>query len=95
MVKLQSNQIALVTLILLYFLGNSVVKTSEHRYENHSSLRTTNFWGESLINAGSLFSAVSRLVSEFRQMVLKDQPTSFSPYFHFDPLIQMTPNPGD
>jgi hypothetical protein len=95
MVKLQSNQIALVTLIFRYFLGNSVIKTSGNCFENRRSLRIIEFRDWAFIIAESLLSATYLLVSEIRQLVIKNQHTSLSPNFLLDPLIQMTPNPGD
>jgi hypothetical protein len=95
MVKLQSNQIALVTQIRRYFLGNSVVKISGNRYENNRSLRITKFWGESLIIAGSPLSAAHLIVSKINQLILKYQHASLSPNYPLDPLVRMTPNPGD
>jgi hypothetical protein len=95
MVKLQSNQIALVTLIHRFFLGNSVVKTSGNRYENQGSLRITKYREGSLIIAGSPLSAARLIVSKINQLILKYQHASLSPNHPLDPLVQMTPNPGD
>jgi hypothetical protein len=95
MVKLQINQIAWATLILFYFLDNSVLKTIWDFYENHPSLRITKSRDGSLIIAGSPLSAARMMVSKINQLTLKYQHASLSPNYSLDLLVQMTPTPGD
>jgi hypothetical protein len=95
MVKQQSNHIAWVTLILFDFLYTSVLKTIWDFYENYPPLRITKSRCGSLIIAGSPLSAASMMVSKINQLTLKYQHASLSPNYSLDPLVQMTPNPGD
>jgi hypothetical protein len=44
---------------------------------------------------GRLLSIADLVVSEFRRMIFNNQSISLLPNFHPNPVIQMTPNPGD